>query len=64
MRQRMSPRTVLRNLRRKLPDVLEVVNALPTLAKQLVERAQDGKPLLPIDARALDALASWLRSRG
>jgi ubiquinone biosynthesis protein len=40
-RERLSPRAVWRELRRGLPDVLEVMKALPTLAKGMVERAQD-----------------------
>jgi ubiquinone biosynthesis protein len=42
MRERVSPRTVLRELRRGLPDMLEVMKAVPALAKSFVERAQDG----------------------
>ena len=43
-RERMNPRTLLRDLRRGLPDVLEVLKALPALARAAVERAQDGRP--------------------
>ena len=56
MRERVSPRAVLRELRARLPDVLEVVKALPPLAKRLVERSQDGESRLPVDTRALEAL--------
>ncbi len=62
MRERVSPRTVLRDLRRGLPDVLEVLNALPALAKRLVERAQDGKLALPVDRAALDELRARLEA--
>ena len=34
MRERISPRTVWRELRRGLPDVLEMIKALPPLAKR------------------------------
>ena len=43
-RERLGPRAILRELRRGLPDVLEVMKALPTLAKGLIERAQDNAP--------------------
>ena len=43
-RERMSPRSLLRDLRRGLPDVLEVLKALPALSRAAVERAQDGVP--------------------
>jgi ubiquinone biosynthesis protein len=42
-RERLHPRTILRELRRGLPDVLEVMKALPTLAKSAIERAQDNE---------------------
>ena len=42
MRERISPRNVLRELRRGLPDALEILKALPPLAKRAVEQAQDG----------------------
>jgi ubiquinone biosynthesis protein len=40
-RDRIGPRALLRDLRRGLPDVLEVLKALPTLARGAVERLQD-----------------------
>ena len=48
-RERMSPRSLLRDLRRGLPDVLEVLKALPALARAAVERAQDGAPRAAAD---------------
>ncbi|MCC7461064.1 MAG: ubiquinone biosynthesis regulatory protein kinase UbiB [Gammaproteobacteria bacterium] len=60
MRQRMSPRTVLRELRRGLPDAIEVGKALPAFAKRLVEGAQDRDFHLPIDLRAIDELRAQL----
>jgi ubiquinone biosynthesis protein len=56
MRQRISPRTILRDLRRGLPDVIEVGKALPAIAKRFVERSQDRDFRLPIDTRAIDQL--------
>ncbi len=41
-RERIGPRAILRELRRGLPDMLEVLKAIPALAKGAVERAQDG----------------------
>jgi ubiquinone biosynthesis protein len=40
-RERVRPRAVWRELRQGLPDVLEVMKALPTIAKEAIERAQD-----------------------
>ena len=56
MRQRMRPRTLLRELRRGLPDMLEVMKAVPALAKNFVERAQDGTLQVPVDQTGLIAL--------
>ena len=56
MRERLSPRGVLRELRRGLPDVLEIMKALPPLTKRALEQAQDGKLRLPVDTRALQQL--------
>jgi ubiquinone biosynthesis protein len=39
-RERMSPRTLLRDLRRGLPDVLAVLTSWPALARAALERAQ------------------------
>ena len=59
MRDRVSPRNVLREFRRGWPDALEIMKALPPLAKRLVEQAQDGQLRAPVDARALD---QWRRA--
>jgi len=60
MRERMSTRNIWRELRRGLPDVLEVFKALPSLTKRTIEQAQDGRLQLPIDTRALDQLRASL----
>ena len=60
MRERVSPRTVLRELRRGFPDALDVIKALPQLARRAVEQAQDGKLRVPVDTQALDELRSAL----
>jgi ubiquinone biosynthesis protein len=56
MRARVNPLNVLREFRRQLPDALEVIKALPPLAKQFIERLQDGKLQLPVDPAALAEL--------
>jgi ubiquinone biosynthesis protein len=48
-RDGMSPRTLWREMRRRLPDVLEVLRTWPTLARALIERAQQGDvPVSPM----------------
>jgi ubiquinone biosynthesis protein len=60
MRERVSPRSVLRELRRGFPDALEILKALPPLTKRVIERAQDGKLRLALDTSALDQLRAAL----
>jgi ubiquinone biosynthesis protein len=60
MRERVSPRTVLRELRRGFPDALDVLKALPPLARRAVELAQDGQLRVPVDTHALDELRTAL----
>ncbi len=62
MRDRMRVRTVLRELRRGLPDMLEVMKSVPSIAKNFVERAQDGRLALPIDSTELIALRAQIDS--
>ena len=56
MRDRLSSRNIMRELRLGWPDALEIIKALPPLAKRLVEHAQDGTLRLQVDARAIDQL--------
>jgi ubiquinone biosynthesis protein len=56
MRDRVSPRTLLGEFRRQLPDALEFIKSLPTLAKRFAERAENGTLKVPIDTSAIDAL--------
>jgi ubiquinone biosynthesis protein len=60
MRDRVRPRNVLRELRRGFPDALEILKALPPLARRAIEQAQDGKLQLSVDMRALDELRTTL----
>jgi ubiquinone biosynthesis protein len=56
MRDRLSPRTQLREIRRGLPDAIEVIRSLPTLGKALVEKLQDGTLVVPVDPAPAEAL--------
>jgi ubiquinone biosynthesis protein len=57
-RERVSPRTLWRELRRGLPDVLEVMKAFPAIAKAAIERAQDSRQEPPMQAEAAPARPS------
>jgi len=56
MRDRLKPSTQFRELRRGLPDALEIFKSLPTLGKALVEKLQDGKLRVPVDPAPIQAL--------
>jgi ubiquinone biosynthesis protein len=56
MRDRVSPRTVWRGLRRQLPDILEIARLSTPLLKQLIEQAQAGTLQLPVASEAIEAL--------
>ncbi len=60
MRERVRPRNVLRELRRGLPDALEIFKALPPLARRAIERAQDGQLRLPVETRGIEQLRAEL----
>jgi ubiquinone biosynthesis protein len=49
-RERMSPRTLWREMKRGLPDVLEVLQSWPALARAAIERAQQGAAGTPAAA--------------
>src|SRR5579863_1122835 len=54
MRDRVSPRNLLRELKRGWPDAREIIKALPPVAKRVVERLQDGDLRVPVDTRELE----------
>jgi ubiquinone biosynthesis protein len=64
MRDRLSPRNLLRELRRGWPDALEIIKAMPALTKRMIELTQDGSLRVPIDTGALDQLRrEWVEQR-
>jgi ubiquinone biosynthesis protein len=63
MRERMSPRTVLRDLRRGWPDVLEILKALPPHVQRMLERSRDGMLPVRADGLALEPLRLELLER-
>jgi ubiquinone biosynthesis protein len=60
MRERMSPRNILRELRRGWPDALEVFKSAPPLAKRALEQWQDGALRLKVDTSQIELLRADL----
>ena len=61
MRERLGVRQVFRDLRRQLPELIEVARSMPTLMKSLVERARGGRLQVEITASELEALRQEIR---
>jgi ubiquinone biosynthesis protein len=56
MRERASPRTLLRGLRSQLPDAVETVRLLPRIIKSVVREAADGEFKLPVESVGIEQL--------
>ena len=61
MRERVSARRFIKSLRTQLPELAMVLHSLPPLVKSAVQRAQDGRLRLPVEAREIEALRQALR---
>ena len=61
MRERLGIRQVLKDLRRQLPELLEVARSMPTLMKSLVERSRGGRLQVEIKASELESLREEIR---
>jgi len=61
MRERLSMRQVFKDLRRQMPEVLEVARTLPTLLKGAVQQARSGHLRVQITSAELDALKDEIR---
>ena len=61
MRERLSVRQVLKDLRRQLPELIEVARSMPTLLKGAVQRSRGGRLRVDITSAELDALREEIR---
>ena len=61
MTERLSLRQVLKDLRRQVPDILEVTRNLPTLLKGVVQQARGGQLRVQITSAELEALKEEIR---
>src|SRR5262249_49326301 len=62
MRERMSPRQVLKSLRAQIPELLEAARSLPALVNGAVQRSKGGIVRVQIDSPHLQELKSEIRS--
>jgi ubiquinone biosynthesis protein len=61
MRERMSPRTVLKGMRSQLPDTIEALKQLPQLFQTAVREASEGRWRWQVESSGLEELRRELR---
>jgi ubiquinone biosynthesis protein len=61
MRERIGPRAMLKGIRQQMPDILEAMQALPSLFQQSVRRAREERPGLRLDSVAANSVRDTLR---
>ena len=61
-RERWRPKTLLREARAQLPDLLQALSQVPPLLENSIQRAADGRLRLRVEATNLDLLRNELRA--
>ncbi len=61
MRERVSGRAFVENLRTQLPELVTALRSLPPLVKGALQRAQDGSLRLQVEAEGVEALRRTIR---
>ena len=61
VREKMSGRALLENARAQLPEILTSLQTLAPLVRSAVQRAQDGRLRLAVEAPEINALRSEIR---
>jgi ubiquinone biosynthesis protein len=61
VREKMSGRAILQNARAQLPEILTSLQTLAPLVRSAVQRAQDGRLRLAVEAPEINALRSEIR---
>jgi ubiquinone biosynthesis protein len=61
VRERSSPRAVLRSLREQLPDALETLRLMPRIVKVAVRAAADGEFRLQVHSDGIESLRAEMR---
>jgi ubiquinone biosynthesis protein len=61
VREKMSGRTIIENARTQLPEILSSLQTLAPLVRSAVQRAQDGRLRLAVEAPEINELRSEIR---
>ena len=64
MRERVGPRALVRNFRKQLPDMLEVLNELPAVVKDAVRQSRTGRSGVRLDESVSRSLSQILERSG
>jgi ubiquinone biosynthesis protein len=64
MRERMSPRAVLRKMRKQLPDTIEALKQVPQLFQIAVREAAEGRAKVRVENAGMQELRAELRRAG
>ena len=62
LRERWSPRAMARELRGHLPDLLQALRQLPPLVENTIQRATDGRLVVPTQSREIEELRQEIRN--
>jgi ubiquinone biosynthesis protein len=61
MRERWSLRSIAKDLRGQLPDLVQALRQLPPLVENAIQQAADGRLSLPVEAKNIDLLRQEIR---
>jgi ubiquinone biosynthesis protein len=61
MRERISPRTLLKRLRQQLPDVVQAAKLLPQIFQNVTREGAEGRFALTLHMQEIDALRAEIR---
>jgi len=61
MRERMSPRQILRSMRTQLPELIEAARVLPAILKGVLQKAEGGMLRMLVETPAVELLHAELR---
>ena len=61
MRERISPRTLLKRLRQQLPDVVQAAKLLPQIFQNVTRESAEGRFALTLHMQEIDALRAEIR---
>jgi ubiquinone biosynthesis protein len=59
--ERWNPRSIVRDLKRQLPDIVQALRRLPPLFENTVQKAADGRLTIPVHTAEVESLRAEIR---